>query len=137
MVDCRSDSAKRKPFERAIDKRKLKMSKGVHRFALMVACATFLLIIAGANVTSHDAGLATSDWPLSNGHVFPKMVGNLFWEHGHRMVATAVGILTIVLAVHVQLRERRPWVKRLAWGALGAVIAQGLLGGLTVKLNLP
>jgi cytochrome c oxidase assembly protein subunit 15 len=113
------------------------MSRALHRFAVFVACATFFLIIAGANVTSHDAGLATSDWPKSNGQWFPKMVGNLFWEHGHRMVATAVGILTIVLAVFVQLRERRPWVKRLAWGALAAVIAQGLLGGLTVKLNLP
>src|SRR5204863_4079010 len=113
------------------------MSKGVHRFAVFVACATFFLIIAGANVTSHDAGLATSDWPLSNGQVFPKMVGNLFWEHGHRMVATAVGLLTIVLAIFIQAREKRIWVKRLGWIALGGVIAQGLLGGLTVKLNLP
>jgi heme a synthase len=113
------------------------MSRGVHRFALLVACATFFLIIAGASVTSHDAGLATSDWPLSNGQVFPKMVGNLFWEHGHRMVATGVGILTIVLAVYLQLSERRSWVKRLGWMALAGVIAQGLLGGLTVKMNLP
>src|SRR6266513_2004263 len=113
------------------------MSKRVHRFALLVAGATFLLIIAGANVTSHDAGLATSDWPRSNGTFFPKMVGNLFWEHGHRIVATAVGILTIALAVYLQVRERRSWVKRLGWIALGGVIAQGLLGGLTVKLNLP
>jgi cytochrome c oxidase assembly protein subunit 15 len=113
------------------------MSKGVHRFAVFVACATFFLIIAGANVTSHDAGLATSDWPLSNGQVFPRMVGNLFWEHGHRMVATAVGFLTIILAGYIQLREQRAWVRRLGWGALGAVIAQGLLGGLTVKMNLP
>lgn len=113
------------------------MSKGVHRFALLVTCATFFLIIAGANVTSHDAGLATSDWPLSNGQFFPKMVGNLFWEHGHRMVATAVGFLTIVLAIYLQFRERRPWVKRLGWIALAGVVAQGLLGGLTVKMNLP
>src|SRR5207244_1431317 len=113
------------------------MSKGVHRFALLVACATFFLIIAGANVSSHDAGLATSDWPRSNGTFFPKMVGNLFWEHGHRMVATAVGLLTIALAVFLQIGERRSWVKRLGWIALGGVIAQGLLGGLTVKLNLP
>ena len=113
------------------------MSKGVHRFALLVAGATFFLIIAGANVTSHDAGLATSDWPLSNGQIFPKMVGNLFWEHGHRLVATTVGILTIFLAVYLQVRERRAWVKRLGWIALGGVVAQGLLGGLTVKLNLP
>src|SRR6266849_756889 len=113
------------------------MSKGLHRFARLVAGATFFLIIAGANVTSHDAGLATSDWPLSNGQLFPKMVGNLFWEHGHRLVATTVGILTIVLAIYLQVREKRVWVKRLGWIALGGVIAQGLLGGLTVKLNLP
>src|SRR6266508_2536611 len=113
------------------------MSRGVHRFAVLVACATFFLIIAGANVTSHDAGLATSDWPLSNGQFFPKMVGNLFWEHGHRLVATSVGLLTIALAILLQVRERRPWVKRLGWIALAGVIAQGLLGGLTVKLNLP
>jgi cytochrome c oxidase assembly protein subunit 15 len=113
------------------------MSKGVHRFAVLVACATFFLIIAGANVTSHDAGLAVPDWPLSFGKFFPKMVGNVFWEHGHRMIATAVGLLTIVLAVYLQMREPRRWVKRLGWIALAGVIAQGLLGGLTVKMNLP
>ena len=113
------------------------MSRGLHRFAVLVACATFFLIIAGANVTSHDAGLAVPDWPLSFGKVFPQMVGNVFWEHGHRMIATAVGLLTIALVVYLQLREPRGWVKRLGWIALAAVIAQGLLGGLTVKLFLP
>ena len=113
------------------------MSKGLHRFAVLVACATFFLIIAGANVTSHDAGLATSDWPLSYGQFFPKMVGNLFWEHGHRQVAMSVGLLTIALVIYLQIRERRTWVKRLGWIALGGVIAQSLLGGLTVKMNLP
>jgi len=113
------------------------MSKGVHRFALVVACATFFLIIAGALVTSHDAGLATNDWPLSNGQVFPKMVGNLFWEHGHRMVATTVGLLTIGLVVFLFAKEKRCWVRRLGLLALFGVIAQGLLGGLTVKLSLP
>ena len=85
----------------------------------------------------HDAGLATSDWPLSNGQVFPKMVGNLFWEHGHRMVATTVGLLTIVLMVYVLVKEKRSWVRKLGVLALVGVIAQGLLGGLTVKLMLP
>ncbi len=124
------------------------MNKGVHRFALLVACATFFLIIAGALVTSHDAGLATADWPLTEGRFLPKapslginsgvnMVGNLFWEHGHRMVATTVGILTIGLLIFLLVKERRGWVKRLGWLALGGVIAQGLLGGLTVKLMLP
>ena len=113
------------------------MSRGLYRFALIVACATFFLIIAGALVTSHDAGLATNDWPLSNGQVFPKMVGNLFWEHGHRMIATTVGILTIGLVIYLFRKEERRWVRRLGWFALAAVIAQGLLGGLTVKLMLP
>ena len=133
------------------------MSRGVHRFALLLAGATFFLIIAGALVTSHDAGLATSDWPLSNGQFFPKMVGNLFWEHGHRLVATTVGFLTVCFTIYlywgqlcnwlykhglirsepVYHGEPRQWVRRLGAIALGTVIAQGLLGGLTVKLNLP
>ena len=113
------------------------MSRALNRFAILVACATFFLIIAGALVTSNDAGLATSDWPLSNGQVFPKMVGNLFWEHGHRMVATTVGLLTIGLMVYVLLKEKRSWVRKLSVVALAGVIAQGLLGGLTVKLLLP
>lgn len=113
------------------------MSRGLNRFAILVACATFFLIIAGALVTSHDAGLATPDWPLSNGQVFPKMVGNLFWEHGHRMVATTVGMLTIVLMIYILRKEDRDWVRKLGVFALLAVIAQGLLGGLTVKLMLP
>jgi len=113
------------------------MNRGLNRFAIFVACATFFLIIAGALVTSNAAGLATPDWPLSNGQFFPKMVGNLFWEHGHRMVATTVGMLTIVLMIYILRKEKRQWVRRLGIFALLAVIAQGLLGGLTVKLMLP
>ena len=113
------------------------MNRGLNRFAIFVACATFFLIIAGALVTSHDAGLATPDWPLSNGQFFPKMVGNLFWEHGHRMVATTVGMLTIVLMFYILRKEERDWVRKLGIFALCAVVAQGLLGGLTVKLMLP
>src|SRR4029434_1880148 len=113
------------------------MNTGLNRFAILVACATFFLIIAGALVTSNDAGLATPDWPLSNGQFFPEMVGNLFWEHGHRMVATTVGMLTIVLMIYILAKEKRDWVRKLGVFALLAVISQGLLGGLTVKLMLP
>lgn len=113
------------------------MSKGLNRFAILVAGATFFLIIAGALVTSNDAGLATSDWPLSNGQFLPEMVGNMFYEHGHRMIATTVGLLTIALCIYVRVKEKRLWIWRLALFALLAVIAQGILGGLTVKMNLP
>ena len=113
------------------------MSKGLNRYAILVACATFFLIIAGALVTSNDAGLATSDWPLSNGQFLPPMVGNMFYEHGHRMIATTVGLLTIGLAIYIRFREKRMWIWRLGFFALVAVIAQGLLGALTVKMLLP
>ncbi|MEP6706534.1 MAG: COX15/CtaA family protein [Pyrinomonadaceae bacterium] len=127
----------RSSAETEIDNQQLKMSRSLHRFTLLVTAATFVLIIAGALVTSHDAGLATSDWPLSNGQFFPRMVGNLFWEHGHRLIATTVGVLTIALNFYLYKREPRRWVRRLGLVALAAVVAQGLLGGLTVKLLLP
>ena len=109
----------------------------LHRYALLTAAATFCLIIAGALVTSHEAGLAVPDWPLSYGQLMPPMVGNIFWEHGHRMVATFVGLLTIGLAVLLWRSEPRRWVRRLGWAALGAVVLQGVLGGITVLFLLP
>ena len=112
-------------------------NQSLHRFAVFTAACTFLLLIAGALVTSNDAGLAVPDWPLSYGTLFPPMVGGIKWEHGHRLIATTVGILTIILAVMAWRRESRRWVRNLAWGALGLVIAQGILGGITVKFYLP
>jgi cytochrome c oxidase assembly protein subunit 15 len=110
---------------------------GLHRFAVVVAGATFLLVIAGGLVTSTGSGLAVPDWPLSFGQVFPRMEGGVFFEHGHRMVASAVGLLTVVLAAWTWRREPRRWVRRLGLAALGAVILQGVLGGTTVLLRLP
>jgi heme a synthase len=110
---------------------------GVHRFALFLSCSIVVLLMAGALVTSHDAGLAVPDWPLSYGSLMPPMVGGIFWEHGHRMIATLVGILTIVLAILLAKTEPRRWVRNLGWTALVLVIAQGILGGLTVKYLLP
>ena len=112
-------------------------SSGMHRFAVFTASCTLLLLVAGALVTSNDAGLSVPDWPLSYGSLAPPMVGGIFYEHGHRMVATFVGLLTIVLAVWLWRREPRPWVRRLGLAALGAVVAQGVLGGLTVVFFLP
>ena len=85
-------------------------SRGLHRFALLTAAATFLLLIAGALVTSNDAGLAVPDWPLSFGTWMPPLVGNILYEHGHRMVATFVGLLTIILTVWLWRSEPRRWL---------------------------
>ncbi len=109
----------------------------LHRFAILLAAATLFLVVAGASVTSNEAGLSVPDWPLSYGKVMPEMTGGVFYEHGHRMVATAVGFLTIILAVWLWRVEERAWMRRLGWIALLAVIAQGVLGGLTVIYLLP
>jgi cytochrome c oxidase assembly protein subunit 15 len=93
-------------------------------------------------VTSTDSGLAVPDWPNTYGHFmfsFPLegMVGGVFYEHGHRLIASVVGMLTIVLAVWTWRVDSRRWVRWMGAVALGAVILQGLLGGLTVLFLLP
>jgi cytochrome c oxidase assembly protein subunit 15 len=112
-------------------------SRALHRFALATAGATLVLIVAGGLVTSTESGLSVPDWPLSYGRLMPPMVGGVFYEHGHRMVATTVGILTVVLAVWLARREPRRWVRRLGLLAVSTVVAQGVLGGLTVIFLLP
>ena len=110
---------------------------GLHRFSILLAIATLFLIIAGAAVTSNEAGLSVPDWPLSYGKVMPEMKGGVFYEHGHRMVASTVGFLTVIMAGLLLWKEPRKWMKRMGLVALGLVILQGLLGGLTVLLLLP
>ncbi len=107
------------------------------RFAKLTAFATFCLLIAGGLVTSTNSGLAVPDWPLSYGTLFPPMVGGVRFEHTHRVIAGLVAILIAVLAFWLRRSEPRPWVRQLGMAALGAVIAQALLGGLTVLLLLP
>jgi cytochrome c oxidase assembly protein subunit 15 len=108
-----------------------------HRFSLLTVGATLFLIFAGGMVTSTESGLAVPDWPLSYGMLMPPMVGGIFYEHGHRMVASTVGFLTLVLAFWTARREARRGVRRLAWTALAVVVLQGVLGGLTVIFLLP
>ena len=112
-------------------------NRALHVFAVFTACCTFLLIIAGALVTGNDAGLAVPDWPLSYGSLTPPMIGGIFYEHGHRMVASFVGFLTIILAIWLWKRDDRPFVRRLGWIALAVVVTQGILGGITVLFFLP
>lgn len=108
-----------------------------HRFSIVLVAATLTLLAAGGLVTSTGSGLAVPDWPLSFGQVFPAMTGGVLFEHGHRMVAALVGLLTLVNAAWFARREPRPWARSLAWGAFLAVVLQGLLGGITVLLRLP
>ena len=111
--------------------------RGLHRFALFTSFATWILIWAGGLVTSTDSGLAVPDWPLSYGMLMPPMIGGILYEHGHRMVATTVGLLTVALALWLWRSETRQWLRRLGAVALAMVTTQGILGGITVLYLLP
>lgn len=114
-----------------------------HRLAVALVCATFPMIWVGGLVTTYGAGMAVPDWPTTYGYnllLYPWqtwLLGpwDLFIEHGHRLLGTVVGLLTIALVVMVWLRDRRAWLRALAVGALVAVIAQGVLGGMRVLLD--
>jgi cytochrome c oxidase assembly protein subunit 15 len=108
-----------------------------HRLALLLSLATLILLGAGALVVGTGSSLAVPDWPLAYGQVFPPMVGGILFEHGHRLIASSVGLLTLILAAWLRFAEPRRWVRYLAVGALALVILQGLLGGITVLLLLP
>lgn len=110
-----------------------------HRIAVFIAVVTFFVIIAGALVTSEDAGLSVPDWPTSYGHFLklPPWVGGIVFEHSHRMIAFFTGVCTVVIAFWTLFVERRRWMKVLAFGALGTIIVQGILGGVTVLDFLP
>ena len=126
-------------------------SVGLHwlrRYAVFVACCTFALVIAGAMVASNDAALSVPDWPLSWGHLVPTLEGGIRYEFAHRVAAMLVGLMTVGLAVWMQVKqplqsEPRPSGRgsshptRLAWAAVAVVLAQAALGGIAVRFVIP
>ncbi|MEN3371339.1 MAG: heme a synthase [Verrucomicrobiota bacterium] len=114
-------------------------SKWLHRFSWFTVIATLLLICSGGMVTSKGVGLAVPDWPTTFGYnmfLFPvsRWIGGIFFEHTHRLIASTVGFMTIILAVWIWWADNRRWLLNLGFAALGAVILQGVLGGLRVTL---
>jgi len=111
----------------------------LHRFAWSLASLTLFLICSGGMVTSKGVGLAVPDWPTTFGYnmfLFPvsQWVGGIFFEHTHRLIASTVGFLTVVLAIWLWRAESRRWLRMLGLAALAAVILQGVLGGLRVTM---
>src|SRR5262249_28379077 len=107
-----------------------------HRFALATAFATFVLLIVGSLVHGTGSSLACPDWPLCYGTLLPKMEYGVQYEHTHRLVATAVGMMTVALMVLLFLRRERG-LRSLGVLAAVLVVSQGVLGGITVLLRLP
>ena len=108
---------------------------GIHKFAVFTVCWTILLFVAGALVTSNDAALSVIDWPKSHGSWVPplsSLQGGDFYEFSHRFVAGGLGIITLLLAVLLVLRERRVWLRWLGVVAVLGVVVQAILGGQVV-----
>jgi len=108
---------------------------GIHKFAVFTVCWTILLFVAGALVTSNDAALSVIDWPKSHGSWVPplsSLQGGDFYEFSHRFVAGGLGIITLLLAVLLVLRERRVWLRWLGVIAVLGVVVQAILGGQVV-----
>lgn len=110
---------------------------GLHRFAVLTACATLVLIFAGGLVKSTGSELAVPDWPLAFGKLIPQLQGGVLFEWSHRVAAGAVSILTLTLMLWAIFGERRRWVRVLAIAAFALVIAQAVLGGMTVLFLIP
>ena len=114
-------------------------ARWLNRFAWFTAFATLLLICSGGMVTSKGVGLAVPDWPTTFGYnmfLFPvsKWIGGVLFEHTHRLIASTVGFLTIILAIWLWRVEDRQTVRTLGLLAVAAVILQGILGGLRVTM---
>lgn len=117
------------------------MNRPLHWFAVLTAGVTFLLIGLGGLVTSHEAGMSVPDWPTSYGYnMFALPIklwqGNALFEHTHRLLASAVGLLTTILAVWLWRKDSRKWMHWLGLAAFLGVIAQGILGGLRVTMHM-
>ena len=114
----------------------------LRRFSKVTVFSTLFLIFAGALVKSHEVGLSVPDWPTTYGKqmfAFPlsDMVGGIFYEHGHRIIATIVGFFTMIQAIWLGFSHHPNWLKKLGFFALAMVIIQGLFGGITVLFFLP
>ncbi|MEO2046996.1 MAG: cytochrome oxidase assembly protein [Pirellulales bacterium] len=110
-----------------------------HRWAWLLACATFPLVWVGGLVTTTNSGMAFRDWLTSDGHfmlIYPwfQAAGEKFIEHGHRLLGALVGFLAIGLVLVFSRTELRRWVRCLSWALLAGVILQGVLGGMRVLL---
>jgi cytochrome c oxidase assembly protein subunit 15 len=114
-----------------------------HRWAVVLACATFPLVWLGGLVTTTDAGMAVPDWPSTYGYnlfLYPWQTWlagpwDIFVEHGHRMLGAVVGMITIGLVAVIWRNEQRRWLRGVSLAALALVILQGVLGGMRVLLD--
>ena len=117
--------------------------RGLNRLCWLLVALAWPLIWVGGLVTTYDAGMSVPDWPGTYGYnlfAYPYKTWlfgpfDLFIEHGHRLLASVVGLVAIGVAVTAYRNESRVWVRRWCYALLAMVIAQGILGGFRVLLD--
>ncbi len=107
-----------------------------HRLTKLAAFAVFCLLVVGGTVNATGSSLACPEPTfVCNGSLFPAMVGGVFYEHGHRLLAETIGLYQLVLTI--LLYRRRPQLRKLSLVLLGMIALQATLGAITVKYKLP
>lgn len=127
----------------AVNEPSAEYSRLPHIVAVTLVCITFPLIWVGGLVTTYDAGMAVPDWPTTYGYnmfLYPISTWvsgpwDLFIEHGHRLLGSLAGLLTIALNVAIWRYDDRRWMRTVGAVALLLVVSQGLLGGMRVRMN--
>ncbi|MFN8361247.1 MAG: COX15/CtaA family protein [Candidatus Kapaibacterium sp.] len=117
----------------------------IHKFSLLLATCTLILLTLGGLVHSTGSGLSVPDWPTTYGQnmfTYPvhEWTGGIKYEHGHRLFASFVGFLMIVELIwlwRIEKTASTKFLRSIAVIALAAVCVQGVLGGLTVLFQLP
>lgn len=104
--------------------------------------SVLVLIFVGALVKSHEAGLTVPDWPTTYGqnmflYPYELWIGGIFFEHGHRLLASAIGLFTVILSFWLWISPVSSTLRFAGILAVVTVLIQGLLGGLTVIYLLP
>jgi cytochrome c oxidase assembly protein subunit 15 len=108
-----------------------------YRLAVLTAVAALALVVVGGLVDPDGGALACPDWPLCRGEALPSLTGRVLVEHGHRLAALAVAVLTAALAALVLRNRADPGLRRLAVAAAALVALQAALGAVTVVFGLP
>ena len=110
----------------------------LHRSLVVTVAWTLALLYLGSIVHATESSLACPDWPTCFGTMMPEMVGGVFWEHLHRIVA-GVLILLFGAATYFAFREAgdRRWMVRASLAGVGLLLVQSVFGGLTVIYRLP
>jgi heme a synthase len=107
------------------------------RLSYLALAALFLIVVSGATVRLTGSGLGCENWPRCGNTFLPQKDYHALIEFGNRGVGFIVGLVTLAAAIAASRVERLPrWLLAAAWALPITVLLQGVLGGITVLIEL-